>query len=91
MSKPITKRMVHNTVPTPMRPQISRVFRGCRNKKPYLTPDKAQRAVDSIIKTGNDKNPERPLRPYKCEYCFAWHVGHDGRTRKDEHEQKEAA
>lgn len=82
MMKPTFKRMVHNQVLTPIRPAVYKMFRGCRNKKAYESPALAQAAVDSIIRTGNDTKPDRPLRPYKCDICFAWHCGHDGLTRK---------
>jgi len=79
----ITKRMVHNTVPSP-RPAYSKVMRSCIKKKKYGTPEKAQSVIQSIIDTGNDTDPEHPLRPYKCDHCMYWHVGHDKRVEAQE-------
>lgn len=76
--RPILKRMVQTTVPTPIRPTFYAVWKGCRRKKSYNSPEQAQKAVDSVLKTGHDTNPNRPLRPYKCDVCYAWHIGHNG-------------
>lgn len=69
-------RMQHNQQPTPLRPTAYYVFRGCKRKKAYPTKLKAQAAINSILRNGTDSNPSKPLAPYKCEICFAWHVGH---------------
>lgn len=78
--RPRLKRMICNVVRTPLRPAIAQVLRSCKTKKQYETPESAQGAVDSIKRTGNDNKPNFNLRPYKCDTCFAWHVGHDTRN-----------
>lgn len=79
---PKTKRMVCDVVPRPIRPAIAQVLRSCRFKKVYETPEAAQSAVDSIKRTGNDNRPQFELRPYKCDICFAFHVGHNSRNKR---------
>ena len=75
-----TKRMIHNTVPTPIRPAIAKVFRGCKLKAVHDTLEEANAVAASIIKDGDDTNPRFPLRGYKCDICFGFHVGHDTRN-----------
>ena len=76
MPKPVTKRMVCNTVPTPIRPPSYKVFRGCSIKKQYDTEEQAWTDIRHILRKKADTNSSRPLLPYKCDHCFAWHVGH---------------
>lgn len=75
------KRMVCNTVPTPIRPAIYQDFRGCKFKDYFLTREKAQEVCDSIIQDGDDTDPSRKLRPYKCDKCFRFHNGHERSPR----------
>lgn len=77
MTKPITKRMHHNLQPTPIRPEIAAVYRGCIFKDVFDSEAAAQKVVDSILKSGDDTRPAFPLRPYKCHVCFGWHNGHN--------------
>lgn len=69
-------RMHHNQQPTPIRPPAYNIFKGCKRKKVYISQAKAQAAINSILRNGADSNPSKPLAPYKCDTCFAWHVGH---------------
>lgn len=77
-----TKRMVQTTVPTPIRPAIAKVFRGCKLKVTHNTLEEADGVAASIIADGDDTNPNFPLRGYKCDICFGFHVGHDTSNKR---------
>jgi hypothetical protein len=81
MPKPVTRRMIHNLQPTPMRPAIAQVYRGCKFKDVFNTEAEAWIVVQSILRSGGDTQPSFPLRPYKCEVCFGWHNGHNTKAR----------
>jgi hypothetical protein len=74
--KPEFKKMVCDTIPTPIRPPAYQQFRGCTRKVAFKTQELAQKAINQLLSNNRDTNPAKPLLPYKCEHCLAWHFGH---------------
>ena len=48
----------------------------CR-KVHYASRSDAVFAIERMIVLGIDSNPRFRIRPYLCDQCHAWHVGHD--------------
>lgn len=50
----------------------SRIKWACTRKRKYTTKNRALHYASlSAKRTGEE------LKPYKCEYCRLWHIGHD--------------
>jgi hypothetical protein len=50
-----------------------RVERSCTSKVPYMS----RREARSRVRHG--RNQDGTLRPYRCPFCGAWHLGHKPR------------
>lgn len=69
------RRLNFNVQPR-TRPDAFKLERGCTRKKKYPTEKAAWGAIRRIKNNRADTNPARPLKPYECEFCFHYHVGH---------------
>jgi hypothetical protein len=46
----------------------------CTSKHPYTSEEDAKFKIKAARKKGRIVSPL--LRPYKCRFCWAWHIGH---------------
>lgn len=54
----------------------NRVERSCSSKIPYAT----RREARARVRGG--RNQDGTLRPYRCQFCDEWHLGHGRRRTK---------
>lgn len=51
------------------------IYNSCIKKRKYKTLQNALDALKKIRKTGKIVPPNACA--YKCDYCYAWHLGHN--------------